>query len=316
MPLPIVVIANPKAGAGRARSRAHELSRALTREGLPHTLQFTAAPGHASVLARAAVHDGVRAIVAVGGDGTLSEVAQAYVSAGDAGNGGVAEGPPLGYLSAGTGADFARTFADRHGVDALVQSLSRDDAQPFDLGLIELSSPDGKRTRRAFVNMVSVGLSARINRRVTGMKSWLGGSLAFLGATVFEAASFEEPVLEILLDGRPWHHGPTLIAALANGQFFGGGMRIAPQARVNDAELDVVCFGGAGFAALLGLLPSVHRGKHVEDERIRVQRARTISVVAPRSTEPIWVDVDGECPGCLPLRAWLAPSAMRLAGCG
>lgn len=289
----IVVIVNPVAGSGRAKRRAQVVSRALTTARLPCDVRVSRARGHAEELAHQACKNGADAIVAIGGDGTFNEVCQAYLNL-------QRPGPVLGLLDAGTGGDFARCLSAPQGVPQLVQSLLEHRTRSIDLGVATVARGDGKRTERAFLNVASVGLSAAINRRVEHLK-WLGGRLGFLGATVFEALGYRPPIVEIRLDSEVWHHGPLSLAAFANGRYFGGGMKIAPGAKLDDGLLEAVGLRGVGFTELLPLLSGVYSGAHVRDERVRLGKTEHVSVTAVRSSQPLWVDLDGECPGQLPL---------------
>jgi diacylglycerol kinase (ATP) len=301
------IIANPKAGAGKALERAQTLQRILKARGLDSQLALTERPGHGCDLAHQAFHDGVQSIAAIGGDGTFSEVSQAYLCAA----GTPREGPRLALLPCGTGSDFFRSTAPSVNLEKLVENVATGRDQRVDLGLVELRDREGRPTLRAFLNIVSIGLSAAVNRRVATLR-WLGGRLGFLGATAREVLSYSEPPIIVETDGVLWQRGPVLICALANGRYFGGGMQIAPQARLDDGALDAVFFGGAGLPALASLLPRLYSGDHIHDERVSTIRHQVVTVRPAVEGAEIWVDVDGECPGMLPLRAWVAPRALRL----
>jgi diacylglycerol kinase (ATP) len=118
--------------------------------------------------------------------------------------------------------------------------------------------------------------------------------------------------IEIDVDAKPWHQGPVLIAAIANGQFLGGGMHIAPAADFSDGLLDVVCVGDLSRAKFLRLFPSVYKGAHLGLDAVRTLRGRHVAIRG-LDTKPVLVDVDGETPGYLPLSARIFPGALQLA---
>jgi YegS/Rv2252/BmrU family lipid kinase len=286
-----------------------KLRRTLERLGLEHEILETQHRGHATALARQARDSGCSMLAVLGGDGTLNEVCQAYIDA----SGTPIEGPPLALVPAGTGGDFARLCSPRgaalsHDFEGWTNLTLR----PLDLGVVTLHDMTGAPVHRAFVNIASVGISGEVDERVERGPKWLGGKAAFLLATVTAALAYRNEPLELEIDDRPWHRGPVLLAAIANGQFLGGGMHMAPEADFADGLLDVICVGDVSRGRFLNLFPLVYRGAHIGLDVVRTGRGRRVSVRA-LGTKPVLVDVDGETPGFLPLTAQIFPSALRLA---
>lgn len=306
----VSVIVNPRAGAGRAARDAASLRAELSRRAIPHVLYESERPRHAIELARRALAEGCDVLAVLGGDGTLNEVSQAYIDD----SGAPLAGPPLALIPAGTGGDFARScsFTTRD-VPAAVDRMVAGKRRGLDLGVLTLRDERGAPVRRAFVNVASVGISGAVDERVERGPKWLGGKTAFMLATLSAAASYRNLPVEIEVDGRTWHSGPVLITAIANGQYLGGGMHIAPRAAFDDGQLDVVCVGDLSRAKFLALFPSVYRGAHLELEPVRSTRASRVAVRALDPNERALVDVDGETPGFLPLEARIFPRALELA---
>jgi YegS/Rv2252/BmrU family lipid kinase len=309
MVMRVSVIVNPGAGAGRARRILPKLRRRLEGLGVEHEILETRHRGHATELARRARDSGCGVLAVLGGDGTLNEVCQAYIDA----SGALLEGPPLALVPAGTGGDFAR-LCSRRGVAITHEFDGWNTAtlRPLDLGVVTLNDETGAPFHRAFVNVASAGISGEVDERVERGPKWLGGKAAFLLATVTAALSYRNEPLELEIDDRPFYRGPVLLTAIANGQFLGGGMHIAPEADFADGLLDVICVGDVSRARFLNLFPLVYRGAHLGLDVVRAGRGRRVSV-RPLGTRPILVDVDGETPGFLPLTAQIFPSALRLA---
>ena len=305
----VSVVVNPRSGAGRARRRLAELDRGLRRLGIPYELLETRYPGHASLLARQACASGCDVLAVLGGDGTLNEVSQAYVNE----EGAPLAGPPLALIPSGTGGDFARCcgFATDH-LDSALERLRARKLRDADLGLLRLNDANEQPLSRAFINIASAGISADVDERVERGPKWLGGKLAFLLATLGATFGYRNVPLSISIDGKLWHEGPVLLVAIANGQFFGGGMQVAPHADWDDGLFDVVCVGDLTRAQFLTQFPKVQRGAHLALEAVRSARGRNVTLRPLDLERPVLVDVDGETPGYLPLDAQILPRALQL----
>lgn len=309
MAKPIVVLVNPRSGAGRARRHLTELSQGLQRMGCSYRILQTSAPGSGMVLARQAFADGCSVLGVLGGDGTLNEAVQAYVD--ETGN--PIDGPPLAVIPSGTGGDFARCCGFVPGdLDGALRRLEARQLRRVDLGLLRLRDAQGRTLLRAFINIASAGISGDVDERVERGPKWLGGKWAFFLATLGATLAYRNVPVEIALDGAPWHRGPVLLVAIANGQFFGGGMQVAPRADLSDGWLDVVCVGDLTKTEFLTQFPKVREGKHVDLASVRMERARRVAVTAAAGAGDILVDVDGETPGYLPLEAQILPGALQL----
>jgi diacylglycerol kinase (ATP) len=305
----VSVVVNPRAGSGSAGKRLEELERGLRRLGIEYEILCTERRGHASELARQARDRGCSVLGVLGGDGTLNEVVQAYVDA----NGAPLAGPPIALLPSGTGGDFARSCAfSAVGLGAMLERLRARQVRALDLGMLQLHDAAGRPCWRAFINVASAGISGDVDQRVEQGPKWLGGKLAFLLATLGATLAYRNVPMDIELDGQRWYEGPVRLVAIANGQFFGGGMRVAPGADWGDGLLDVVCIGDMPRSQFLASFPKVYQGTHLSLECIRAQQGHQVTLRAPRAEQPILVDVDGETPGYLPLRAHVLPRALQL----
>lgn len=239
----------------------------------------------------------------------MNEAVQAYVDP----EGKPVAGPPLALIPSGTGGDFARSCGFAPGdLQGALRRLEARQLRSVDLGLLRLHDAAGRPLWRAFINIASAGISGDVDERVERGPKWLGGKWAFFLATVGATLAYRNVPVQIELDGQPWHEGRVLLVALANGQYFGGGMQVAPRADLSDGWLDVVCVGDLTKLEFLTQFPKVREGAHLDLASVRSARARSVTVRAGSAPRAILVDVDGETPGYLPLEARLLPGALQL----
>ena len=302
------VIVNPKAGSGTAARKLPEITRALDRAGLTHDVAETTSPGDAARLARTAREDGVECIAVVGGDGTLNEVSQAYLDE----SGEPVGGPDLALIPAGTGGDFRKTFDIPDDVEGAVQRLQGSEAKPLDLGVLELTSDSGERVVRAFLNITSFGIGGLTDRIVNSSPKWMGGRAAFFLGTLRAMASYRNLPVVVKVDGRSCLEGPILNVVIANGRYFGGGMKIAPEADPSDGQFDIVALYDLTRAQGIGLAYKIYKGSHLGSPGVRVARGSVVEAEPALPWGEVLIDMDGETPGRLPLKARVARSALRI----
>lgn len=302
------LIVNPRAGAGAAARKLTEVTRALQRANITYTIAETRAPGHATELAARARDDGVEVVTVMGGDGTLNEVAQAYLDS----LGNPIDGPDLALLPAGTGGDFRRTFGLGSGVREAVERLTTAPPRPLDLGIVRLTAHEGRPETRAFINIASFGIAGHIDRIVNRSPKWMGGRAAFVLGTIRAMAVYENAPVVVRVDGTDWVETRVVNVAVANGQYFGGGMHVAPQASVSDGLFDVVVLGDFSIAGSMQLSTQIYRGRHLHTRGVKMTRGARVEARPARPGDEVLIDLDGEAPGRLPLAAHIAPAALRI----
>jgi YegS/Rv2252/BmrU family lipid kinase len=302
------VVVNPAAGGGAAGKRIPELDRQLTRAGLGPEIVATAGPEHATGLAEQAFEDGVDCLVVVGGDGTVSEVCQAYLGRRERSS----TLPRLCLVPAGTGGDLGRTLGLSDNIQQAVADIVGGAVRSLDLGVVELTRHDGSRVLRAFANVTSFGLGGLTDCIVNRGPKWMGGRIAFFLGALRALLAYRNMPVVLSVDGRDCLEAPIVNVAIANGRYFGGGMQIAPEADPSDGLLDVVAVYDLTRAQGLGLAHRIYRGTHVGCPGVRVARGRVVDAAPVRSGDEVLIDLDGETPGRLPLRASVLPGALRI----
>lgn len=304
----LALVVNPRAGAGAARRRRSALEAALRTAGFAPEARVTEGPGHATELVRDALAAGAKGVAVVGGDGTLNEAVNAFFD--DAGQP-VATGAWLAPLAVGTGGDFGRTLG-RVGMVPMVERLRDAAPRPIDAGWMTATGHDGSPVGRAFLNVASFGLGGRVDRLVAGAPKVLGGRVAFFVASLGALLTYRRQPVRLTADDRPPRDARIQNLAVANGRFFGGGMEVAPRARLDDGLLDVVGLEMPA-AALVALAPALYRGRHLERGGVTFVRARRL-LAEPLTDEPVLIDLDGEMPGRLPATFEVRPAALHLRG--
>lgn len=307
----IRVIVNPSAAAGAAGKKIPALRRLFEARGVDALVQTTAHPGEATQLALDAAREGVDVLGVMGGDGTLSEVAQACLLSG---NTGAAFGPSLALMPAGTGGDFKRNLDLADGLQAAVERMLGNSRQLIDMGVVS-EHGHGTAKARAFVNVASIGISAMVCNLANRGSKWLGGRLTFLGAALRATARYENVPIRVRVDGAVVYEGPTYVVAIANGRSFGGGMQIAPAARMDDGLFEVVILGDYSKLGAVSLARAIYAGTHLGRSRTIVTQGTVVEVEALPTEAPskALIEADGEVPDLrLPLRAVLRPRAVSV----
>lgn len=286
---PQVLIANPAAGGGRARTAAITAAELLDRRGAPVQLQWTQGPGHATLLARAAVDAGASCVVACGGDGTLNEVATALV-----------HGPAaLGIIPAGRGNDFAHALGLPLAIRGAVNVVLGPSRRVVDVGRIN---------DRLFLTVAAVGFDAEVAERV------LAGAFNYLGRHAYIAGA-----LHLLMRYQAAHmtirgdfgerRGRYLLVASGNTDRYGGGVRMTPGATPNDGLLQCCLVRDLSRLRVLRLLPTTFTGAHVQYPEVELVQTATLTI---ESEPPVASAADGEMTGRTPVTIRVEPRALAV----
>lgn len=280
----------------------------MRRRGIDHDVAETRGPSDAARIAREARADGVSVLAVMGGDGTLNEVAQAYLDE----NGAPLDGPALAVIPAGTGGDYKRTLGLSGSVEDAVARIAHGTTRAHDLGALRLTGHDGAPVTRAFVNVTSFGIGGVTDRLVNEGPKWLGGKAAFFVGAARAMLTYRNSPVRVRVDGAMFVDGPVFNVAMAIGRFFGGGMNIAPEADPGDGLFDVIALGDLSRPEALSLSGKIYKGAHVGTRKVTTTRGLTIEAEPIHPWSRVLIDMDGETPGMLPLRATAVKGALRV----
>jgi len=305
MPRRCFFVVNPHSSNGKTEKLWQELRRRVQSRAGQLDCAYTRTTMHAAELAAAALRSGYSTIVAVGGDGTVNEVLNGFYESGKP----IRPDAELAFLPSGTGGDLARTLGiySRPLEDLLLQIPSAP-VGAVDAAEATFRTFHGAEVRRLFINEVSVGFSANIARTVNEAAGLFTGQAAFLVAVFRCLAGLRNRVMRISVDGRPWYCGPVFFAAVCNGRYFGGGMKVAPEADMTDGMFDLILVKHFGRRDVVRHIAKVYRGEHLRLAQVRCLRCRTVEFA---SEEAVPVEMDGEQPGFLSLRAVVRRRSVR-----
>jgi diacylglycerol kinase (ATP) len=284
----IALLVNPTSGKGKGARLAEPVAERLRSLGASVDVVTGRDADEALDKIRARVDAGVDAVVALGGDGLVNLALQ--VVAGTA--------VPLGVVPAGTGNDFARALGlSRSDPMAVVDHLANGEARLVDLGRVGT---------RWFGGVLSSGFDSMVNERANRM-SWPRGRARYNLAMLAELRTFRPVPFELDLDGETWVTDAMLVA-VGNSASYGGGMRICPDASLEDGHLDVTVLGPISKLEFIRVFPSVYKGTHVNHRAVTVKRARVVSLSALGVT----AYADGERVGALPVACEAVPKALHV----
>jgi YegS/Rv2252/BmrU family lipid kinase len=301
-----LVIANPRSRNGATGRRWRDLERRVREVLGPVEVEATRGPRDAVRIAREGARAGIERILVAGGDGTLSEVVTGLVSAG------LADRVSIGVLPLGTGGDFPRTLGLPRDLAGALARIAAGRAVSVDAGRVRFADAAGGSREACFVNVASFGISAMTDEIVNRTTKALGGTVSFLIGAVRAILAYECGPVRVRVDGALVHDGPLVLATAANGRYFGGGMQVAPDARLDDGLLDVVVLSEVPKLQLLRKLPLVYRGAHLRDPAVSFHRGRVVEAEAAQGS--VALELDGEPLGALPATFEVLPGALRLLG--
>jgi len=301
-----VVIVNPRSGGGLSEKRWASAMGPLT-DGLgTFDARFTESRGHARTIAFEEARAGRALVVALGGDGTISEVADGLVSAGGE--------CALGIIPRGTGGDFRRTLGIDKDLFAAAEHVRKSKVRKVDVGRASFVAHDGAEASRHFVNVASFGFSSVVARRANDSSKRLGGRISFLSSVVRSLLTYDNAAVTLSIDGGEARRMTILLAAVGNGRFFGGGMKICPEAVLDDGSFDLVAVGDLGRLAVLAKINRIYSGDHLSMKEVHAVRCRHLRVAPAEPSAEIPVEIDGETPGRLPATFEILPAALCLKG--
>jgi diacylglycerol kinase (ATP) len=301
MTLPLVIV-NPASASGTTKKVWPQIASDLRTYFGSFQTAFTGRSGEASSLASGAARKGVKLIIACGGDGTISEVANGILDSG--------KDAELGILPSGTGGDFRRTLDIPSNAREAANILRTGRTRRIDVGRVSFFDDSGNEVTRFFLGVASCGMSTKVIERVKN------NGVSFARSLVQTALSSTATRLIVQVDDARERTLTVSNLCIANARYFGGGMKIAPDAKLTDGQFDVVNVADLGALKTVASAPRVYFGSHLSMPEVSHTLARKVLVRPANRGEEVSLEVDGELPGKLPASFQIIPGALRVRSKG
>lgn len=291
----VAIVANPTSGRGKGAKLIPQLTAVLGSMGVDHRV-FSSADGADAVrLARTATEDGAEVVVALGGDGQVGAVANGILEAGG--------GAAMAVVPAGTGNDFARALGlDRKDPMGASRLLGEPVIRPIDA--VRVRTPERSCY---FVNVGSAGFDAEVNAYANQLR-FLKGTASYVVAMLVMLGRFRPGEFTISIDGTD-HSQAAMLVIVGNAVSYGGGMKVTPNALLDDGKLDIMILKAMSKFDLVKTFPKVFRGSHLDHPAVQMLRGRRIELAAERTMQ---VFGDGDHIGTLPATFELVDKAIRV----
>ena len=299
------VVVNPVSANKSTAKEWPQFDRVLRDSGYEFEAVLTEYPGHATELAGQALKAGYKTIMSVGGDGTMNEVVNGFFENGQP----ISEDSVLVVFSRGTGCDFIRTLDIKKGIEDLLAILDRKQVKQVDVGRVNFLGPAGKMVPRYFMNVADIGIGAETANRVNKHSKLLKGLLSFALGAVTTIILYKNKDFEVIIDGEAVLSERMNSVIIANGKYFGGGMKVAPEALIDDGVFDIIILGDLSKPELIKSFPLIYDGKHLSHPKLKFYRGSKVKV---KSGGKGLIEVDGEIPGSDDAEFEILPKALNI----
>ncbi len=301
----IAFIVNPRAGNGSTGLKWPAIkARARNRLGSFKSYVTTGA-GEAKHFTEKAINSGARLVVCVGGDGTLNEVVNGFMEIGESDRSGLS----LGFVPGGTGCDFIKTVSIPKDMEKAIDLIAAGTLRCIDLGRLFFKDHDGRDCRRYFLNITSFGLGGEVDQRVNKTTKAFGPFISFIWATLISILLYGKKKIRFKVDQSFEQELIIWNVVVANGQYHGGGMWVAPDASVDDGLFDITVIGDLSLPEVFLNLPKLYNGKIKDIDKVITLTGEKIEAL---SDQRVLLDVDGEQPGMLPVDIDIVPGALKI----
>lgn len=279
----VLVVLNPVAGGGAGARLRGEVEQALATRRVSHRIALTAAPGDARELALQAARDGVQVVAAMGGDGTVHEVANGLLTASD---GGRSPAPAMALIPVGTGNDFVKVVPGTATRTQAYDTLVHGEPRLMDAGRVRWEGGD-----EFFMNSMGTGIDVEVVRQIRDLPRLPAAVLYLTG--LFRALRRFRPLAVQVTAGAVRLEQRIMILAVSNGRSIGGTFLISPEADPADGLFDVCVVDELNLAGIARVIPRVMRGTHAGHPKVRMLRASRVEVHLPAGG-PLFFQLDGE----------------------
>ncbi len=284
------IIFNPTAGAGRSKKTLQVVEEYFKERGFEYEIAQTQHVGHAIELAAGAVGKGYSGIISVGGDGTILEIAQALKDTDE----------KLGVVPAGTGNDFKFAIGIPQDTKEALDVIFAGNTKRIDIGVLN--------DEKCFLNIVGTGFDVEVVKNMNKVRRFITGSAAYYIGIVLSIFRYKNANLQITLDGKTIER-TALLVAVANGQCYGGGLFVNPNADLTNGKLNLIVINSVPKYKILLELPKLQKAK---PELIKELESFSCSKVTIKSDREHVFNVDGDIFGQTPMTIKVKPKALNV----
>lgn len=301
----VKAIVNPKSANAETGWKWPQIKAEMEKLLGPVDAEMTTGPDIGTLQTRMAIENGYDLIVAVGGDGTVQDVANGFFEHDQP----VSDKAVLGIVPMGTGKDLVKTLKIPGDWQEAVTRLKTGKTLTIDLGKYTCRSTRGGDITKFFTNIADFGVGGETVARVNQTTKIFGGKISFFIGAARSLFAYKNKKVRLSLDDGPPFERTVNCVAVCNGQYFGGGMWVAPTAKIDDGKFDIVIIDEMKPFEAMKHIQTIYKGEHVNHEKVEIVQGKKLSA---ESDELVMIDADGEQPGVLPATFELYPKALRV----
>jgi diacylglycerol kinase (ATP) len=301
------VIVNPESNQGRTKKRWKRIKEALKSFLKEFKYEFTEKPLQAIEISRTAIKEGIELIVGVGGDGTINEIANGFFERQKPINPETA----LGIIPSGTGSDFSKSLRIPLGLRNALRVITQAPSNSIDVGRVIFKNHSEADDERIFLNVSDFGLGGEVVYKMNQERMEKNTS-SYFKCLISTFMRYRNKTILISVDGKEIPAEEYMVGAIANGKIFGKGMKVAPEASLNDGMFDFVLVKKMKKLEFLRNVFRIYTGSHLSHPKIELIRGKKIDVTPARADEKILIEVDGEQVGSLPAAFEILPQRLLI----
>ncbi|GAV83885.1 DAGK_cat domain-containing protein [Cephalotus follicularis] len=309
----LVFVVNPRGANGRTGKEWKRLIPYLrSRIGIDYNIceSLTSGPSHATDITREAIREGADAVIAVGGDGTLHEVINGFFWAGKPvtdHNIEASHSTALGLIPFGTGSDFARTFGWKNDPHEDIERIAKGVRTRVDVGVINRESGES----HYFINVADIHLTAKAGYYASRYKRF--GNLCYIIGALQAFIGHRNQDLRVKINDGDWEtYSQVTALCVGNGKYFGGGMKITPNADPGSGNFEVVILQGFKWYDFILKVHKIYKGTHLTVNNVSSRSVHSIEVEEISGSGSVFVQSDGEHLGFLPRKFCILPAAIEM----
>ena len=303
------VIVNPESNRGRTRKKWEQIKEALKTFIKEFKYEFTEKPAQATEISRTAIREGSEMIVGVGGDGTINEIANGFFD----GKTLINPQAVLGIVPSGTGCDFSKSLHIPSSLKLALNVLTQAPSLAIDIGKASFLAHSGYKEERYFLNVADFGFGGEVLKRMNQNKAKRKAA-SYFKSTLATFFYYRNKSIKLKIDNEEIPRGEYLIGAISNGRIFGKGMKIAPNAKLDDELFDIVLVKGMKVMEFLMNVWRIYAGTHLSHPKILFHRGKKIEAIPEDTNEDVLIEIDGEQVGKLPATFEIVPRSIPIKG--